>query len=134
MIKTKEDITKYKVFFRRVNTTGNIQYQEFADAIYRENYLPSEILILNEDGVSANTNIEKRPQMKRLIQMIINDLVEIVYVYDRSRLFRDFYAFNYFVLLCRQHNVNIFDISSRNGNQKPTLFEQLIKIQSEVEE
>lgn len=108
MFKPKDDITKYKVFFRRGNGISNIKIQESADAKYREKYLPSEILIMSENGISANTNIEMRPQMKRLIQMIMNNQVDIVYVYDRSRLFRDFYKGNYFVFLCNKHNVKIF--------------------------
>ena len=107
MIKTKEEFIKYKVFFRRINATGDFGHQELADAIYRENYSPGEFLIMNEDGVPTNTNLEKRPQMKKLIQMIINNQVDIIYVYDRSRLFRDFYALNNFVSLCQKHKVKI---------------------------
>lgn len=112
MVKAKDDITKYKVFFRRDNGTSNIEMQESADAKYREKYLPSDFLIMNEYGVSANTNIEMRPQMKRLIQMIMNNQVDIVYIYDLSRLFRDFYKFNYLVTLCNKNNVKIFYTST----------------------
>lgn len=121
MIQTPKNKRKYKVFFRRVNTTTqNIELQESADAIYRESYLPNEILIMNEIGVSANTNIEKRPQMFRLTQLIMNDQVDIVYVYDLSRVFRNLYEFNYFDLLCKKHNVNIIYTSPANGNQQTT--------------
>ncbi|MFD0828462.1 recombinase family protein [Neobacillus sp. M.A.Huq-85] len=121
MIQTKENITKYKVFYRRANITNqNLEMQESADALYRENYSPSEILIMNENGVSANTTIENRPQMKKLYQMIMKDQIDLIYVYDRSRLFRDFYLFNDFLLLCKKHNVNIFYTSTGNGYQKET--------------
>jgi DNA invertase Pin-like site-specific DNA recombinase len=126
MVKAKDDITKYKVFFRRDNGTSNIEIQESADAKYREKYLPSEILIMNENGVSANANIEMRPQMKRLIQMIKNNQVDIVYVYDLSRLFRDFYKFNYFVTLCNKNNVKIFYTSTGIQHQDNILLNLML--------
>jgi DNA invertase Pin-like site-specific DNA recombinase len=123
---TEENITKYKVFYRRSNITNqNLEMQKSADALYRENYSHSEILIMNENGVSANTTIENRPQMKRLIQMIMMDQIDLVYVYERSRLFRDFYAINNFVLLCRKHNVNIFYTSTGNCHQQETHYKLL---------
>ena len=126
MVKTKEDKAKYKVFFRRINGTSNIEIQESTDAKYREKYLPNEILIMSENGVSANTNIEKRPQMKRLIEMVMDNQVDIVYVYDLSRLFRDFYKFNYFVFLCNKHNVKIFYTSTGIQHQDNILLNLIL--------
>jgi DNA invertase Pin-like site-specific DNA recombinase len=126
MVQAKDDITKYKVFFRRDNGTSNIEIQESADAKYREKYLPSEILIMNENGVSANTHIETRLQMKRLIQMIMNNQVDIVYVYDLSRLFRDFYKFNFFVTLCNKNNVKIFYTSTGIQHQDNILLNLML--------
>jgi predicted site-specific integrase-resolvase len=137
MVQTIKSKNKYKVFFRRVSTINqDLAMQESADAMYRENYIPEEILIMNEDGVSANKlDIEKRPQMKKLIQMIINDQVDIIYAFDRSRLFRDFYESNYFVALCKKHKVKIFFTSSGNGQQASdsTLLEGVMNIVSDVE-
>lgn len=129
---------KYKVFFRRVSSINqDLAMQESADSIYRENYIPSEILILNEDGVSANKlNIEQRPQMKKLINLIINNQVDVVYAFDRTRLFRDFYEGNYFVTLCRKHNVKIFFTSAGYGHQQATdstFLEGVMNIVSDVE-
>lgn len=128
---------KYKVFFRRVSTTNqDLAMQESADAIYRKNYISSEIFIINENGVSANKlNIENRPQMQKLIQMIINDQVDMIYAFDRSRLFRDFYESNYFVSLCKKHKVKIFFTSAGNGQQATdsTLLEGVMNIVSDVE-
>lgn len=110
--------------------------QESADAMYRENDIPNEILILNEDCVSDNKlKIEKRPQMKKLIQLIISDQVDIIYASDRSRLFRDFYESNYFVSLCKKHKVKIFFTSSGNGQQATdsTLLEGVMNIISDIE-
>lgn len=138
MVQVIKNKNKYKIFFRRVSTANqDLAMQESADAMYREKYLSSEILIMTEDGVSANKlDIENRPQMKKLIQMIINNQVEIVYAFDRSRLFRDFYESNYFVSLCKKHNVKIFFTSAGNGHQQATdstLLEGVMNIVSDVE-
>ncbi|TSB45578.1 recombinase family protein [Alkalicoccobacillus porphyridii] len=136
MVQVMQSKIKYKVFFRRVSTiTQDLAMQESADALYREKYINKEILILNEDGVSANKlNIEQRPQMKKLINLIINNQVDIIYAFDRTRLFRDFYESNYFVSLCKKHNVDIFFTSS--GHQQATdstLLEGVMNIVSDVE-
>ena len=129
---------KYKVFFRRVSTSGqDLAMQESADAIYREKYATNEIVILNENGVSANKlNIEQRPKMKKLIRMIMQNQVDTIYAFDRSRLFRDFYESNYFVSLCKKHDVNIFFTSAGNGQQQATgstLLEGVMNIVGDVE-
>lgn len=138
MVQTIKTKNKYKVFFRRVSTTNqDLAMQESADSMYRKKYIPGEILIFNEDGVSANKlDIEHRPKMKKLIQLIINNKVDIVYAFDRSRLFRDFYESNYFVSLCKKHNVQIFFTSAGNGHQQATdstLLEGVMNIVSDVE-
>ncbi|WP_099364503.1 recombinase family protein [Fredinandcohnia onubensis] len=138
MVQTIKTKNKYKVFFRRVSTTNqDLSMQESADSMYRKKYIPGEILIFNEDGVSANKlDIEHRPQMKKLINLIINNQVDIVYAFDRSRLFRDFYESNYFVSLCKKHNVKIFFTSAGNGHQQATdstLLEGVMNIVSDVE-
>lgn len=127
---------KYKVFFRRVSTVGqDLIMQESADAIYRQKYLPNEIFIITEDGVSANKlRIERRPEIKKLITMIQNNQVETIYAFDRSRLFRDFYEANYFVWLCKKHNVQIVFTSS--GHQEATdstLIEGVMSIVGDIE-
>ncbi|MBO9131246.1 recombinase family protein [Bacillus sp. 165] len=138
MRQTIANKNKYKVFFRRVSTTNqDIQLQESADAIYRKNYIPSEILIMNEKGVSANKlDINNRPQMNKLIQLIVSDQIEIIYAFDRTRLFRDFYESNLFVSLCKKHNVKVFYTSAGNGNHQSTnstLLEGVMNIVSDVE-
>lgn len=138
MVQTVQNKNKYKVFFRRVSTINqDLAMQESADALYREKYLSKEILILNEDGVSANKlDIEHRPQMKKLIKLIINNQVDIVYAFDRTRLFRDFYESNYFVSLCKKHNVKMFFTSAGNGHQQATdstLLEGVMNIVSDIE-
>jgi DNA invertase Pin-like site-specific DNA recombinase len=101
---------KYMVFFRRVSsTTQDLAMQESADALYRDKFLEKEILILNEDGISANKlKIEHRPQIQRLINLIISNQIDTVFAFDRTRLFRDFYEAIFFVSLCKEHSVKIF--------------------------
>lgn len=74
---------------------------------------------MNENGVSANKlDIEKRSQMKKFIQMNINNQVGIIYVFDRTRLFRDFYESGYFVSICKIHKVKVFFTFAGNGHQQ----------------
>jgi predicted site-specific integrase-resolvase len=129
---------KYKVFFRRVSTNGqDLAMQESADTVFREQYLPSETLIIEEHGVSANKlKISERPKMQKLISMIKDNQVEVVYAFDRTRLFRDFYESNYFLSLCKKHNVRIFFTSAGNGHQQSTgntLLEGVLNIVGDVE-
>ncbi|MES9743583.1 recombinase family protein [Priestia megaterium] len=127
---------KYKVFFRRVSTVGqDLSMQESADVLYRQKYIPSEILIINEYGVSANKlSIERRPEMKKLIAMIQNSQVETIYAFDRSRLFRDFYESNYFVWLCKKYNVQIvFTSTGHQDATDSTLIEGVMNIVGDIE-
>ncbi|MGD6779977.1 recombinase family protein [Sutcliffiella horikoshii] len=129
-------IDKYMVFFRRVSTTTqDLAMQESADALYRDKFLEKEILILNEDGISANKlKIEHRPQMQRLINLIINNQIDTVFAFDRTRLFRDFYEAIFFVSLCKEHSVKIFFTSP--GHQQATdstLLEGVMNIIGDVE-
>lgn len=129
---------KYKVFFRRVSSKGqDLAMQESADAHYRKQYLPKEIKIIDEDDTSANKlKIVERPLMMQLVWMIQNDQVDIIYAFDRTRLFRDFYEANYFVSICRKKNVRIFFTSTNNGHQQATdntLIEGVLNIVSDIE-
>ncbi|MBG9754287.1 recombinase family protein [Lysinibacillus sphaericus] len=127
---------KYKVFFRRVSSKGqDLVTQESADALYRQQYLVEEILIIEEHAVSANKlNISERPEMMKLVSMILNDQVDILYAFDRSRLFRDFYESNYLVNICKEKNVPI--IFTSDGHQQAsgnTLIEGVLNIVGDIE-
>jgi DNA invertase Pin-like site-specific DNA recombinase len=131
-------INKYKIFFRRVSSLNqDLAMQVSADALYRKNYLSEEIIIIEEDGVSANKlGIDQRPEMERIIQLIINNQVEIIYAFDRSRLFRDFYEASYFTSLCKKHNVKVFFTSTGDGQPQSTnsiLLEGVLNIVSDEE-
>lgn len=130
--------SKKKVFFRRVSTKSqDLELQISADAIYRQQYLPKEIMVIEEKAVSANKlRLSKRPEMMKLVSMILNEQVDVIYAFDRTRLFRDFYESNYFVSLCRQKNVSIFYTSVSNGHQQSTdntLIEGVLNIAGDEE-
>lgn len=130
--------SKYKVFFRRVSSKGqDLEMQISADAIYRQQYLPQELKVIEEHAVSANKlRLPERPEMMKLIWMILNDQVDVIYAFDRSRLFRDFYESNYFISICRKKNVRLFFTSVGNGHQQSTnntLIEGVLNIVGDVE-
>ncbi|MHA6261514.1 recombinase family protein [Sporosarcina sp. CAU 1771] len=129
---------KYKVFFRRVSSVGqDLAMQVSADAIYRQKYLSSEIRIIDEHGISANKlKIKDRPKIQSLISLIQKNQVDIIFAFDRSRLFRDFYESNYFFSICKKNDVTIFFTSAGNGHQQATdnyLLEGVLNIVGDVE-
>ena len=113
---------KYHVFFRRVSTAGqDLTMQESADAPFREKLLPEEIMIIDEDAVSANKlSIRERPEMQKVISFIKQEKVRTLYAFDRTRLFRDFYESMEFTDLCFKHGVQIVYTSQGNGNIQAT--------------
>lgn len=137
MDNTRKAQNKLKVFFRRVSTTSqDLIMQESADEMYRSQYSANEILIMTENGVSAKKlDMNKRPQMKKLVSLVMKNQVEIIYAFDRTRLFRDFYESNFFVSLCKTHNVSIVYTSPGNGQQATdsTIFEGVLNIVSDIE-
>ncbi|USY55873.1 recombinase family protein [Bacillus sp. 1780r2a1] len=127
---------KYKVFLRRISTMSqDPSMQETADAPYRQQYSSKEIIIINEYGVSANKlYIAQRPKIQKLIKLIENNKVEVVYVFDRSRLFRKHYEGVFFIDLCKKHNVKI--IFTSTGHQEAsnnTLIEGVMSIVNNLE-
>jgi|GEM_PF-4579077 len=113
---------KYHVFFRRVSTAGqDLAMQEAADAPFREKLLPEEIMIIDEDAVSANKlSIRERPEMQKVISFIKQGKVHTLYAFDRTRLFRDFYESMEFKDLCFKHGIQIVYTSQGNGNIQAT--------------
>ncbi|MFJ7735611.1 recombinase family protein [Lysinibacillus sp. NPDC097287] len=128
---------KYVVFFRRVSSKGqDLSMQESADYPFRQQFLPKEIKIIEEHGVSANKlRISERPKMQELIQMIRNNEVDAIYAFDRSRLFRDFYEAKEFISICRENNVRIFYTSTDNGQPATNnpLVEGVLNIAGDIE-
>ena len=134
----KMDDVKYHVFFRRVSTTGqDIAMQVAADAPYREKLLPEEIIVFEENAVSANKlSVKERPEMKKVISLIKQGKVHTVYAFDRTRLFRDSYEAQAFNDLRNKHSVQLFLTSTDSGNIQATedvFLEGLLNIFSDIE-
>jgi DNA invertase Pin-like site-specific DNA recombinase len=115
-------IEKKHVFFRRVSTAGqDLTMQQEADLRYREALTENQIIIIDEDAISANKrSINERPEMKKLIEWITNDKVAVLYAFDRTRLFRDYYEGMGFQELCLNHEVKIVYTSHGGGNIQAT--------------
>ncbi|MGV2620747.1 UNVERIFIED_CONTAM: recombinase family protein [Halobacillus marinus] len=74
-------------------------------------------MIINENAISANKkSINERPEMRKLISLIIKNKVIALYAFDRSRLFRDHYEGMEFNDLRLAHNVALIYTSVGNGH------------------
>ena len=129
---------KYHVFFRRVSTAGqDLAMQSSADALYREKLLPEEIVIVDENAISANKlSVHERPEMKKVISLIKQGKVHTLYAFDRTRLFRDSYEAQEFHDLRIKHDVHLVYTSIGNGHIQATedvFLEGLLNIFSDIE-
>ena len=129
---------KYHVFFRRVSTAGqDLAMQSSADAPYREKLLADEILIFDEEGISANKlSVRERPEMQKVISLIKQGKVHTLYAFDRTRLFRDSYEAQEFHDLRTKHDVHLVYTSVGNGHIQATedvFLEGLLNIFSDIE-
>ncbi|MGF6947704.1 DNA invertase Pin-like site-specific DNA recombinase [Neobacillus sp. B4I6] len=129
---------KYHVFFRRVSTAGqDLAMQSSADAPYREKLLPQEIVIVDENAISANKlSVYERPEMQKVISLIKQGKVHTLYAFDRTRLFRDSYEAQEFHDLRTKHDVHLVYTSVGNGHIQATedvFLEGLLNIFSDIE-
>lgn len=129
---------KYHVFFRRVSTAGqDLAMQSSADAPYREKLLADEILVFDEEAISANKlSVRERPEMQKVISLIKQGKVHTLYAFDRTRLFRDSYEAQEFHDLRTKHDVHLVYTSVGNGHIQATedvFLEGLLNIFSDIE-
>ncbi|MCA1010379.1 recombinase family protein [Halobacillus halophilus] len=129
---------KLHVFFRRVSTKGqDITIQEAADLYYREKLQSENIMIINENAISANKkSINERPEMQKLISLITKNKVSALYAFDRSRLFRDHYEGMEFNDLRLAYNVKLIYTSTGNGHIQASndiFVEGLLNMFSDIE-
>lgn len=105
---------KIDVFLRRVSTENqSLEMQMAADEQYRELIDEDDYIELNEIGVSANkVKLKDRDEMQKLISLIQAGNVGTLYVYDRSRLTRNFYEYLELVDLFIHSNIEIIFTSS----------------------
>lgn len=99
---------KLDVFYRRVSTPGQkFDLQIEADNNYRDKLLAENYIVINE-VISANkVDLKSRPQMQKLIKLIKQHRVNTLFVYDRSRLARDYYEYIQIAQLLIEFDVNV---------------------------
>ncbi|MCL9638020.1 recombinase family protein [Bacillus zanthoxyli] len=109
MIKNNLLSDKLTIFIRRVSTDNqSLEMQMAADRKFRDLLDEEEYIEINELGISANkVKLKHREQMQLVINMIQQNKVNTVYVYDRSRLARNFYEYIELVDLFIAHNINV---------------------------
>lgn len=100
---------RIKVFFRRVSTTSqSLEMQLAADKRYRDELDEDDYIEVNELGVSANkVKLMDRRKFVDVLDLIKKDEVETLYVYDRSRLTRNFYEYVQLVDLFIENNIDV---------------------------
>lgn len=100
---------KYVIFFRRVSSESqSLKMQEARDEEFRNQLPEGSFVILEEEGVSANKlSLTERTEMVRLITFIRAGKVSKIYVYDRSRLVRDFYQHMLLMDLFKKYGVEV---------------------------
>lgn len=100
---------KLKVFLRRVSTENqSLEMQVAADKKYRDALDEDEYIEVNELGISANkVKLKDREKMLEVISIISQGKVDTLYVYDRSRLTRNFYEYLEMVDLFILHDVKV---------------------------
>jgi site-specific DNA recombinase len=100
---------KISVFLRRVSTENqSLEMQISADKKFRDLLDEDEYIEVNELGVSANkVKLKSRKDICDVINFIRKGEVDTLYVYDRSRLTRNFYEYLELVDLFLFHKVNV---------------------------
>lgn len=100
---------KIHVFHRRISTDGqNLDMQVAADKQYREQLHEDEFVEINEIGISANkVKLQHREKMSELITWIKQGKIDTLYVYDRSRLTRNFYEYMELADIFNEYGVKV---------------------------
>lgn len=100
---------KLKVFLRRVSTENqSLEMQVAADKKYRDALDEDEYIEVNELGVSANkVKLKDREKILEVMSIISQGKVDTLYVYDRSRLTRNFYEYLEMVDLFILHDIEV---------------------------
>ena len=93
-----------KVLYMRVSSENQSEEMQLnAAKRYLEQYNPDEVLILCDHGISATKlPLHKRPQLVKLLDLVREDKVDTLLVYQRDRLARDFYEY-LTIISCRYH-------------------------------
>lgn len=110
-----ETLSKRDVIYARVSSYGQ---QKQGDLERQVNYILSNrddlknVLILKEMGSSLNS---KRKKLLKLINMILNDEVNRIFITHKERLIG--FGFEYIEAISNHHNVEIVIIQSEEDNK-----------------
>lgn len=110
-----ETLSKRDVIYSRVSSYGQ---QKQGDLERQVNYILSNrddlknVLILKEMGSSLNS---KRKKLLKLINMILNDEVNRIFITHKERLIG--FGFEYIEAISNHHNVEIVIIQSEEDNK-----------------
>ncbi|MBO9128506.1 recombinase family protein [Bacillus sp. 165] len=102
-------VDKKKIFYRRVSSHGqSIEMQINAEEKYRKQYNENDIIEINDVAVSANkVKIPGRTGLVEVMDNIKRGYVDALYVYDRSRLARNFYEYFELIDLFLSNNIKV---------------------------
>lgn len=115
MLYEDESLSKRDVIYTRVSTYGQ---QKQGDLDRQSDYILSNrddlknVLILKELGSGLNS---KRKKLLKLIDMILNDEVNRIFITYKERLTR--FGFEYIESICNHHNVEIVIMQSEQDNK-----------------
>lgn len=105
-----------KVLYMRVSSENQSEEMQLnAAKRYLEQYNPDEVLILCDHGISATKlPLHKRPQLVKLLDLVREDKVDTLLVYQRDRLARDFYEYLTIISELIKHDVNVIFTASNS--------------------
>lgn len=97
------------IFYRRVSTKSqSFEMQIQAEFPHRSQWSELNVKTINDSGVSANkVPMKKRKGLMEVIGLVEQGIVKTVYVYDRSRLARNYYEYMLLVNLFLEYKVNV---------------------------
>jgi DNA invertase Pin-like site-specific DNA recombinase len=97
--------------------------------IKRAEELGFDYVVWNEGGMSSHhEDIEKRPKLSALYNLIKDNKVRHIWVYDQSRLSRNDFVASAFRYICNKHSVTLYtkDVTHDLANPSDMLLKQLL--------
>lgn len=107
---------KLTVLYSRVSTEQQSEEMQLAAA---QNYIKDipldQLVIISDSGISAlKVEMNQRPGLKRLLELIQQDKVATLITYHRDRLARDFYEYIKIIKVFYKHDVNVVFTNSNS--------------------
>lgn len=112
MLVYDDDRNKHDVIYARVSTSkqkerGDLDRQVAKVLEYTNTVSTNNLMVLSEVGSGLNDN---RKQLNKLIQLVMDDKVNRIFVSYKDRLTR--FGYNYLETICKHFDVEIVIISS----------------------